>query len=327
LAVILQKRLAPAAELEEWGVMFTVAALYRFAHFEDPAALRAPLLACCQQNGIMGTLLLANEGINGTVAGTADGIDQLIAHIRALPDCDSLEVKYAQSEKMPFLRMKVRLKKEIVTLGIPVDPRKHAGQYVAPADWNALISDPDTIIIDTRNDYEVGIGSFAGAINPGTTSFSEFPEWFSNFKGSLPEKAKVAMFCTGGIRCEKSTAYLKSVGVEDVFHLEGGILKYLETVPEEESLWQGECFVFDQRVSVGHGLSKGTYAECRACRMPLRSEELGSPLFIHGVQCPHCAETRSDAQRNRYAERQRQVDRAAKRGESHLGRTHRGEGN
>lgn len=233
---------------------FTVAALYQFAPFDDPAALRQPLLDLCAAEGVRGTLLLAREGVNGTIAGSADGIAAVIAHIRALPDCAGLDVKYSTAATMPFQRLKVRIKKEIVTLKVDgIDPARGAGRYVAPADWNALIDDPDTVVIDTRNDFEVGYGSFDGAIDPQTKSFGEFPEWWRAHAEQFAGK-RVAMFCTGGIRCEKSTAFLRSEGIDDVVHLKGGILAYLEQVPEAESRWHGSCFVFDERVSVGHGL-------------------------------------------------------------------------
>ena len=241
----------------------TVAALYRFTRFDDPAALQAPLEGVCRANGVRGTLLLAGEGINGTIAGTEPAIAAVLDHIRALPGCAALDVKFSTAASMPFHRMKVRLKREIVTMGQPgIDPNRSVGTYVEPQDWNALIADPDTIVIDTRNDYEVAVGTFDRAIDPKTASFRDFPAWFRAERdrllgeGRLQEgKApKVAMFCTGGIRCEKSTAFLKQEGVDEVFHLKGGILKYLETVPEDESLWRGECFVFDQRVALGHGL-------------------------------------------------------------------------
>jgi len=232
----------------------TIAALYRFAPFDDPAALRAPLLALCEERGIKGTLLLAREGVNGTIAGTADGVAAVVDHIRALPGCADLDVKYSAAAAMPFGRMKVRLKKEIVTMMVPgVDPAREVGAYVAPAEWNAVVDDPDTVVIDTRNDFEVGYGSFDGAVNPHTKSFGDFPGWWRANADQFAGK-RIAMFCTGGIRCEKSTAFLKSEGVDDVVHLKGGILAYLEQVPETESRWHGSCFVFDERVSVGHGL-------------------------------------------------------------------------
>ncbi|MBX9664217.1 rhodanese-related sulfurtransferase [Novosphingobium sp.] len=247
----------------------TVAALYRFARFDDPAALRASLLDASASAGIKGTLLLAREGINGTIAGSANGIAAVLAHIRQLPGCADLDVKYSSAETMPFGRLKVRVKREIVTMGQPdIDPLASVGTYVAPHDWNALISDPDVIVIDTRNDYEVAVGTFAGAINPETRSFREFPGWFRRERERLlgtGKPRKVAMFCTGGIRCEKSTAFLKAEGIEEVYHLKGGILRYLEDVPAGQSLWQGECFVFDERVALGHGLTEGEHALCRAC--------------------------------------------------------------
>lgn len=296
-----------------------VAALYRFARFEDPASLRGPLLDACVANAIKGTLLLAREGINGTIAGTPDAIDGILAHIRALPDCAGLEVKFSAADSPPFHRMKVRIKREIVTMGQPdIDPLKGTGHYVKPADWNALIDDPDTVVIDTRNDYEVKVGTFAGAIDPQTHSFSEFPDWFRAHRDELAGK-RIAMFCTGGIRCEKSTAFLKSEGIKDVHHLEGGILKYLEQVPAAESRWEGECFVFDQRVAVGHGLEIGTHGLCHACRMPVSPEERASPLYEEGISCPACHDSRDDAQRAGYAERHRQVVLAEARGQAHVG--------
>ncbi|MDD3800223.1 MAG: rhodanese-related sulfurtransferase [Novosphingobium sp.] len=305
-----------------------VAALYRFTRFEDCASLRAPLERLCREQGIRGTLLLASEGINGTIAGTAEGIARVLEHIRTLPDCADLDVKLSSASAMPFHRMKVRLKREIVTMGEPdIDPRTTVGTYVEAQDWNALISDPDTILIDTRNDYEVAVGTFEGAIDPETASFRDFPEWFRRERERLLDAGrlaggkppKVAMFCTGGIRCEKSTAFLKQEGIEDVYHLKGGILKYLETVPEEESLWRGECFVFDQRVTIGHGLVEGSYALCHACRLPVSEEDRASPLYEEGVSCPACHSQRTDEQRASYRERQRQEDLAAARGRAHVG--------
>jgi UPF0176 protein len=300
-----------------------VAALYQFARFPDPEALRAPLLALCETEGIKGTLLLAGEGVNGTIAGIAQAIDRVVAHLRALPGCAEMDVKYSTAQAMPFLRMKVRLKREIVTMGQPdLDPLSSVGIYVVPADWNALIADPDTILIDTRNDYEVAVGTFAGAIDPGTRSFSEFPAWFRQQREALlgqGKAPKVAMFCTGGIRCEKSTAFLKAEGVEEVYHLKGGILQYLEDVPQEQSLWQGECFVFDQRVTIGHGLVQGSHSLCHACRRPVSEADMASPLYEEGVSCPACYDERSDEQRAAYRERHRQEMLATARGYAHLG--------
>jgi UPF0176 protein len=234
--------------------MFTVAALYQFAPFDDPAALRAPLIELCLAQQVCGTILLAGEGINGTIAGSAEAIAAVMAHIRALPGCGDIDVKYSHASAQPFRRMKVRLKKEIVTLKVAgIDPARDVGTYVQPEDWNAVIDDPDTVVIDTRNAFEVGYGSFAGAIDPGTASFGEFPDWWRAHAADFAGK-RIAMFCTGGIRCEKSTAFLRAEGVDDVVHLKGGILSYLEKIPASESRWQGGCFVFDERVSVGHGL-------------------------------------------------------------------------
>jgi UPF0176 protein len=270
---------------------------------------------------VRGTLLLAQEGINGTIAGPPDAIDAVLAHVRSLPGCAAIEAKFSPAATMPFHRMKVRVKREIVTMGQPdIDPLLSAGTYVEAQDWNTLIADPGAIVIDTRNDYEVAIGTFAGAIDPHTRTFSEFPAWFRQHRARLlGNKPKVAMFCTGGIRCEKSTAFLRQEGVEDVYHLKGGILKYLEVVPPDQSLWQGECFVFDQRVSVGHGLAPGTHALCHACRMPVSPQDSRSALYEPGVSCPACHAERSDEQRAAYRERHRQEQLAAARGRAHVG--------
>ena len=305
------------------GLPICVAALYKFTPLADHAALQEPLLACCRAKGVKGTLLLAHEGINGTIAGSDAGIAAVLDHIRALPGCADLEVKFSRAPAMPFHRMKVRLKREIVTMGQPgIDPLASVGTYVDPADWNALIADPATIVIDTRNDYEVAIGTFERAIDPQTASFRDFPDWFRARRGELlgqGEAPKVAMFCTGGIRCEKSTAFLKAEGVDEVYHLKGGILKYLEEVPPEQSLWQGECFVFDQRVSVGHGLVPGNHALCHACRRPVSPEAQAAPEYEEGVSCPACFAERTEEQRAGYRERHRQERLAAARGIAHVG--------
>lgn len=298
---------------------FLTAALYKFVALPDFAELKAPLLACCNENNVQGTLLLAEEGINGTIAGLPDGVQAVLSYLRRDPRLADLVHKESYSEKPPFYRMKVKLKREIVTLGVPgVDPTKMAGKYVKPEDWNALISDPDVIVVDTRNDYEVKVGTFKGAINPKTKHFSELPAWVRQ-EQSLRSKPKVAMFCTGGIRCEKSTAFLRSEGFDEVYHLEGGILKYLETVPEKESLWQGECFVFDERVSVGHGLTPGHYEFCRACRMPISAEDMASEHFVPGISCPHCHGQKTEEQKAALAERQHQIALAQKRNQRHIG--------
>jgi UPF0176 protein len=306
---------------------FLTAALYQFVELPDFAALQAPLLARCEAHGVKGTLLLAAEGINGTIAGLPEGVLAVLAYLRADPRLARLEHKEAWAGQMPFYRMKVRLKREIVTMGVPeVHPALMAGEYVKPQDWNALIHEPGVVVVDTRNDYEVSIGSFEGAINPHTGSFSELPGWVEREMaegGKLAErdgkKPKVAMFCTGGIRCEKSTALLRSKGFDEVYHLEGGILKYLETVPEAQSTWQGECFVFDERVSVGHGLKPGGFTLCRSCRDPLSEEDRQSPLYELGVSCPHCHGKTTDEQKAGYRERQRQVELAEKRQAAHIG--------
>ena len=310
---------------------FLTAALYKFVELPDHAALQAALLAVCEAHGIKGTLLLAAEGINGTIAGLPDDVKAVLAYLRSDPIFQNrlaeLEHKESWASAMPFYRMKVRLKKEIVTLGVPnVHPALMAGQYVKPGDWNHLIEQPSVVLVDTRNDYEVSIGTFAGAVNPATASFSELPDWVEREMqsgGKLAEvdgiKPKVAMFCTGGIRCEKSTAFLKSKGFDEVYHLQGGILKYLETVPEAQSRWQGQCFVFDERVSVGHGLVQGDLELCRSCRDPLLDAAKASPLYERGVSCPGCHGTTTDVQKAGYRQRQKQVDLAQARKQSHIG--------
>ena len=300
-----------------------VAALYRFAPVADPAAVRDALQAVCDAGEVRGTLLVAPEGLNGTIAGSEPAVEAVLSAIHAMPGFETLELKYAWTDALPFHRMKVRVKREIVTMGQPdLDPAQQAGVYVAPTNWNALIADPETLVIDTRNDYEGEIGAFEGAIQPNTRSFRDFPDWFRTEGRALLEQTgakRVAMYCTGGIRCEKSTAFLKAEGVENVHHLEGGILRYLETVDEDESLWRGECFVFDERVSVGHGLSQGPHTLCRGCRLPVDDAGRASPHYVEGVCCERCHDTRDDAQRERYAERHRQMEIARKRGDVHLG--------
>ena len=296
-----------------------VAALYQFTRFADPAALCAPLEGVARAGGVKGTLLLAGEGINGTIAGPRAGIDAVLAHIRTLPGCAGLEVKESTAEEMPFLRLKVRLKREIVTMGIDgVDPLAAVGRYVRPADWNALIARDDVAVIDTRNGYEVGIGTFRGAIDPGTENFGAFPDWWRKNAAQFAGK-KIAMFCTGGIRCEKATSFLVSEGVEDVFHLKGGILKYLEEVPEEDSQWDGACFVFDGRVSVEHGLREGVHVLCHACRMPLVPADLVRAEYEEGVSCHRCHGSRTEAERDRFRERQKQIALAEARSAPHMG--------
>ena len=299
---------------------YCVAALYHFTRLADYEQLKAPLQSMCDMLGVKGTLLLAYEGINGTIAGTDNAIAQLMEFLRADPRLAALEHKESRAEDMPFYRMKVRLKREIVTMGVEgVDPNEVVGTYVEPKNWNKLITDPDVILIDTRNDYEVEIGTFKGALNPDTQTFREFPKWVEDNRENL-KKPKVAMFCTGGIRCEKASSFMKQNGFEDVYHLKGGILKYLETQPEKESLWEGDCFVFDQRVAVKHGLEQSDYDQCYACRYPITDKEKASPLYVKGVSCPRCHNKMSEDQRARFAERQKQIALAKERGEDHLGR-------
>ena len=296
-----------------------VCALYKFVTLERFQDLRQPLLKVMEYNRIRGTLLLASEGINGTVASNRQGIDTLLAWFEKDARLGNIVVKESFETSNPFNRIKVKLKKEIVTMGIEgIDPKQVVGTYIKPKDWNALISDPDVVLVNTRNAYEVKVGTFEGALNPNTTNFREFPQYV---RDNLDPKAnkKVAMFCTGGIRCEKSTAYLKEQGFDEVYHLEGGILKYLEEVPEESTMWQGECFVFDSRVTVNHQLEKGEYDQCHACRLPITKEEQTSDKYLEGISCPHCFDKHTLDQRQRYEERQRQMELSKERGEAHIG--------
>ena len=296
-----------------------VAAMYKFVSLPDFKEIREPLLDFCKENDIKGTLLLAHEGVNGTVSGSREGIDALLGYLRADERLVDIEHKESYYEEQPFYRMKVKLKKEIVTMGVEdIDPNDIVGTYVEPKDWNALISDPDVVVIDTRNKYEYEIGTFEHAIDPETDTFREFPAYAKENLDPAKNK-KVAMFCTGGIRCEKSTAYMKQQGFEEVYHLKGGILKYLEDVPKEESLWKGECFVFDNRVAVNHDLEKGQYDQCHACRFPITEEEKLSEHYIEGVSCPRCYDKQTEKQRARFEERQKQIRLAKERDESHIG--------
>ncbi|MEG4008993.1 rhodanese-related sulfurtransferase [Microcoleus sp. Pol11C1] len=298
---------------------FLTAALYKFVELPDFAELKAPLLDCCNNNNVKGTILLAQEGINGTIAGSSEGVHAVLAFLRSDPRFADLVHKESLSEKAPFYRLKIRLKREIVTMGVPdINPRLMAGKYVKPEEWNKLLDDPDVVVVDVRNDFEVSMGTFEGAINPKTKSFSELPEWALR-ETALRTKPKVAMFCTGGIRCEKSTAFLRSQGFDEVYHLEGGILKYLETVPEAESRWEGECFVFDERVSVGQGLKPGNYELCRGCRHPISQEDKASELFVLGVSCPHCHDSKTETKKQALSERQRQIELAKRRNQVHIG--------
>ena len=290
-----------------------VAALYKFVSLPDFAEKKDPLLAYCLEQEIKGTLLLAEEGINGTIAGTRTAIDAVISFLQADPRLADLEHKESYTDTPPFDRMKVRLKKEIVTLGVPeVDPNQQVGTYVSPEEWNELISDPEVVLIDTRNDYEVQIGTFQGACNPQTASFREFPEYVREHLDPQKHK-KVAMFCTGGIRCEKASAFMLEQGFEEVYHLKGGILKYLEAVPAEESLWEGECFVFDQRVAVRHGLELGSYDACVACGRPISDQDKASEKYEEGISCPHCFDSLTEEKKARQMARRQQVELANQR--------------
>ena len=309
----------------EKGVI--VAAFYKFIHLSDPVAVQRDLQKACESAGILGTILIAHEGINGTVCASREGICALMAHFADSPYFSDIQPKYSFAAEPAFYRMKVRLKREIVTMGQPdIDPENSVGTYVSPQDWNALISASDTLVIDTRNRYEVAIGTFENAVDPETASFRDFPAWIENYMADLPEEKRpknIAMFCTGGIRCEKATSYLRARGYENVFHLEGGILKYLETMPAEDSAWLGECFVFDQRVSVKHGLAPGAYDQCHACRTPLTQGDKQRASFEHGVSCLHCIDAHDDTDRARFRERQKQIGLSKERGQAHIGKAAR----
>ncbi|MEM0988824.1 MAG: rhodanese-related sulfurtransferase [Pseudomonadota bacterium] len=291
---------------------YLVAAFYRFTRLDDPASFRHRLAALACGQGVKGSILLAPEGVNGTIAGPPEGVQRVIAHLETLPGCEGLDVKRAESARLPFRKLKVRLKREIVTLGQPTDPTARVGTYVAPEDWNQVVQDPDTVVIDTRNDYEVAIGRFDGALDPETASFGEFPDWWAANSERLAGK-RVAMYCTGGIRCEKASSWLLDQGVPEVLHLKGGILKYLEDVPAAESSWRGECFVFDDRVAVGHGLTPGEHSMCHACGWAVSAEDRRHPDYREGVSCPACIDTYSDEDRARFAERQYQMRLARER--------------
>jgi len=306
---------------EERSQTTTVAALYRFVRLDDYESMREPLLNFCTERGVKGTLLLAHEGVNGTISGSKTAIADVLSYLRSDDRLSDLDCKFSYHEERPFLRMKVKLKREIVTMGLEdIDPNQSVGRYASPVEWNELIDDPECLVIDTRNDYEVEIGSFRGAINPGTKSFRDFPAWVDENLDPQKHK-KVAMFCTGGIRCEKSTSLLVSKGFDDVWHLKGGILNYLEETPESSTRWEGECFVFDNRVAVNHQLEKGQYDQCFACRFPLDDAQKQSPLYVPGVSCPRCHDAHSEGQKKRFSERQRQMALARQRGEVHLGAT------
>jgi len=300
-------------------IQYVTCALYKFVALPNYGSIRHPLLSVMTDNNVFGTLLLAAEGINGTISGRREDIDAVLSWLDQQPGLENIDTKESFDDEIPFYRSKVKLKKEIVTMGVEgIDPKQVVGTYVKPSDWNALISDPEVVLVDTRNDYEVEIGTFENAIDPKTKSFRDFPEWAKNNLDRNKHK-KVAMFCTGGIRCEKSTAYMKEQGFEEVYHLEGGILKYLEDVPKEQTLWQGECFVFDNRVAVDHDLKRGSYDQCHACRMPITEQEKTLDTYAEGLSCLHCYGTVSDDQKQRFAQRQKQIELAKARGEEHIG--------
>ena len=293
-----------------------VVAFYKFVRLNDLTSLQYEIESWCRSNDVFGIVLLASEGINSTIAGPREGVLRVLEMIRQDARLSDMRWKESFAEEQPFHKLRVRLKKEIVTMGVSdIDPNELVGTYVKPADWNALISDPDVIVIDARNHYETEIGTFKGALEPGLDSFRELPSWLEK-NIDVDGEPRVAMFCTGGIRCEKSTAFLKQAGVKEVYHLEGGILKYLEEVPQDESLWEGECFVFDQRVAVGHGLDLADYELCRACRFPLSASDKQSEFFQEGVSCLRCYDQTSREQKTRFAERQKQFELAQSRGES-----------
>lgn len=298
-----------------------VAALYKFVEIDDLLSLQSNLYEICEKNNIMGTILIANEGINGTISGKTDEINQTISLLKSDKRFTNIEIKYSSTDKQPFHRMKVRLKKEIVTIGLPeINPNKKVGTYVKPEDWNDLISDPNVVVIDTRNKYETKIGSFQNALDPETSSFREFPDWVKKFKSSKENaNKKIAMFCTGGIRCEKASSLMKEEGFEDVYHLQGGILKYLEIIDKENSLWNGECFVFDQRVCLTDELEVGSYKMCFACRMPITHEEMQNEKYIEGISCIYCYDKTTKEKKERFGSRQKQILLAKERGEKHLG--------
>jgi len=305
-------------------VSVQVAAFYGFTAMVELPALQAELRALAEAGGVRGTILLAEEGVNGTISGPETGVQAVLAKLRQLPGLAQLEAKFSAAPAQAFHRLKVRIKREIVTMGCPtVKPAEQVGTYVPPQQWDALIRDPDTLVVDTRNAYEVAVGTFEGAIDPGTESFREFPAWVERELRPLVEQRQpkaIAMFCTGGIRCEKSTAYLLQQGFANVHHLQGGILRYLEEMPEQGTSWQGECFVFDQRVSVNHQLEPGSYSLCHACGLPLSPADRELPSYREGVSCVHCLDRFSDGDRARFAERQRQMQLARERGEQHIGR-------
>ena len=303
--------------------MYIISALYKFHNIPDPCKIHNEIREELKKNSIKGTVLIGSEGINGTIsARCSKNLNESLAFIRSISGFKNIDIKNSFSKKSPFVRLKVKLKKEIVTIGdSSVNPNINRGDYVEPNEWNKIIEDEDVLLIDTRNKYECTIGTFRNALNPNTTKFREFPKWLEsqNFSDSYKKNKKVAMFCTGGIRCEKASSLMKTKGFKNVYHLKGGILNYFESVPEKESLWNGECFVFDDRVSIKHDLSEGTYDMCHGCRMPITDDDKKSKKFIKGVACPKCFDKTSDEQKSRYMSRQKQIDIAKKRNKQHIG--------
>ena len=298
---------------------YLTCALYKFISLPGYQSLQSPLHTLMVKNNVFGTILLAEDGIIGTISGLPRDVGVVITWLQNQPSLSNIDQKTSYHDEIPFYRTKVKLKKEIVTMGVEgINPKEVVGTYVKPNEWNALIEDPEVLVVDTRNDYEVEIGSFKNAIDPQTKTFRDFPNWAEKNLDKTQHK-KVAMFCTGGIRCEKSTAYLKENGFDEVYHLEGGILKYLEEVPKDQTLWQGECFVFDNRVAVNHDLEKGSYDQCHACRMPITVKEKESKYYQPGLACHHCHDMVADDRKQRFAERQKQVELARERGEDHIG--------
>ena len=298
---------------------YLTCALYKFVSLPRYESLQSPLHSLMVKNNVFGTILLAEEGINGTISGLPEDVRVVLTWLQNQQSLSNIDQKNSYHNEIPFYRTKVQLKKEIVTMGVEgINPKEVVGTYVKPKEWNALIEDPEVLVVDTRNDYEVEIGSFKNAIDPQTKTFRDFPNWAEKNLDKTQHK-KVAMFCTGGIRCEKSTAYLKENGFDEVYHLEGGILKYLEEVPKDQTLWQGECFVFDNRVAVNHDLEKGSYDQCHACRMPITEKEKESKYYQPGLACHHCYDMVADERKQRFAERQKQVELARERGEDHIG--------
>ncbi len=300
--------------------LIRVAALYAFTKIDNPESLKILLEKVAKGEDLSGTLLIAKEGVNGTIAGTDASLKKILSVFKSDPIFKNLELKFSKAISHPFLRFKIKIKKEIVTIGLPdIDPSTQSGEYIDPSDWNEFIQQEDVLVIDTRNDYETMLGKFKGAVDPCTASFQEFPSWAKKFIKEKADKTKVAMYCTGGIRCEKATSFIKSIGFSEVYHLKGGILKYLEEVPSSESVWEGECFVFDQRVSVSHGLNEGSYVLCHGCRWPVSAVEQKSESYKPGVFCSRCKELTTPEQKKRFEERNKQIKLSKSRGERHLG--------